>query len=75
MVSAETVLVGVHPHPSNGGLVQSLTLARLVLGVVAAGEAHERTAPLRECGDEELVSAVVRAAEQISNGCRGRDSC
>ena len=70
VVSTEVVLVCVHSHSSNGGPVQSLTLPRLVLGVVLAGEAHERTVVFRERGDEELVSAVMRTSEQTTDSCR-----
>ena len=64
MVSTEVVPVGVHPHPSDVGLVQSLAVPGLVLCVVLAGEAHERAALLRERGDEQLVGPVVGAPEQ-----------
>ena len=70
VVSAEVVLLGVHPHPSNGGSVQSLTFARLVLGVVLAGETHERTVVLRERGDEQLVGAVVRTVKNAADLCK-----
>ena len=59
VVSAEVVPVGVHPHPSDGGLVQSLALPGLVLSVVLAGETDERAALLRERRYKQLVGPVV----------------